>query len=168
MHVAAVARAGRAGDVTLGLKQNLVQPDGSGFSVALLPYGTIPVGREPVGAGDWGAGLLVPVSYEVSKGVKLALTPEIDAAVDEDGNGRHLAYGTAAGVSDELSKRISVTAELEALRDRDPSGHQTQELAGLSLAWQPQDTTQLDIGSNIGLNHAAPGVELYVGVSRKF
>lgn len=163
-----VERQGRIGDVTVGIKQNLSQPDGDGLSVAVLPYATLPVGREPVGAGDWGAGLLVPVSYEVGKGVKLALTPEVDAAVDEDGDGRHLAYGSVVGVSDELTDTVSATIEFQALRDRDPSGHETQELAGLSLAWQPQEQTQLDVGSNLGLNHNAPDVELYVGVSKKF
>ncbi len=164
----AVTRRGGVGDITVGLKQNLAQPDGSGFSVALLPYATLPVGREPVGAGDWGGGLLVPVSYELSKGVKLALTPEVDAAVDEDGNGRHLAFGTVLGLSDDLSEKVTATVELEALRDRDPGGHETQELAGLSLAWQPQDSLQLDLGSNVGLDHASPEVELYFGVTRRF
>lgn len=163
-----VQRQSRIGDVTVGLKQNLMQPDGDGFSVALLPFATLPVGREPVGAGDWGAGLIVPISYEVNKGVKLALTPEVDAAVDEDGDGRHLSYGAVVGVSDDLTDAITATVELQAQRDRDPSGHETQELAGLSLAWTPQKQTQLDVGSNIGLNHASPDLELYVGVSRKF
>ena len=163
-----VQRQSSIGDVTVGLKQNLIQPDGDGFSVALLPYATLPVGRQPVGAGDWGGGLLVPISYEVTKGVKLELTPEIDAAVDQDSDGRHTQYGSAIGISDDLTENLTVTGELQALHDRDPSGHETQELAGLSLAWTPQKQTQLDVGSNVGLNHASPDVELYVGVSRKF
>ena len=163
-----VDRRSGIGDVTIGIKQNVMQPDGDGFSVALLPYATLPVGREPIGAGDWGGGLIVPVSYELTKGVKLALTPEVDAAVDEDGDGRHLAYGSVVGLSGELTDNVTVTGELEELRDRDPSGHETQELAGLSIAWQPQKQTQLDLGSNIGLNHASPDLELYFGVSRKF
>lgn len=164
----AVDRRARVGDVTLGLKRNLANPDGSGVSLALLPYATLPVGRAPVGAGDWGGGLVVPVSYEVGERIKLELTPEVDAAVDEDGGGRHLAYGSAIGISDDLTDTLNLTAELQALHDRDPAGHRTQELLGLSLAWQPRDGLQFDAGTALGLDHAAPDVELYVGLSRRF
>jgi hypothetical protein len=44
------------GDVTLALRQNLRNLDGSGFSVALMPYAALPAGGEPVAAGDWGRG----------------------------------------------------------------------------------------------------------------
>lgn len=163
-----IDRRSGVGDITVGVKQNLHSPDGSGFSIALLPYATLPVGREPIGAGDWGGGLLVPVSFEVAKGIKAALTPEIDAAVDQDGNGRHLAYGTVLGLSDALTDKLTATAEVEALRDRDPSGHETQDLSELSLAWQPAEDLQLDVGAVVGLNHAAPDLELSFGVSRRF
>ena len=83
----AVDRATRAGDATLGIKANLRNPDGSGFSVAVQPFVTLPVGRAPVGARDWGAGLVVPLTYDLSKTVNLEITPEVDAAVDQDGRG---------------------------------------------------------------------------------
>ena len=73
-----------------------------------------------------------------------------------------------AGVTDKLSDAISATLEYQALRDRDPEGHETRELAGVSLAWQSGPRFQVDLGSNFGLDHAAPDVELYVGISRKF
>ncbi len=163
-----VSRQSRVGDVTVGLKQNLMNPDGSGLSIAILPFASLPVGRSPVRAGDWGAGLLLPVNYEVSDAIQLEFTPEMDAAVDEDGHGRHLAFSGTIGAADKLSDSITATLEYQAMRDRDPSGHETQQLGGLSLAWMAQDQLQLDVGSNVGLNHAAPDVEVYFGVSRKF
>jgi hypothetical protein len=164
----AVDRASRTGDVTIGLKQNLRNPDGSGLSIALLPYASVPVGRGPIGAGDWGAGLIGSVSYELSDTVQVVASPEIDAAVDEDRNGRHLAYGGEVGLSGSLSDAITATIDLELLRDRDPGGHSTEALAGLSLAWQPQKLLQFDVGSNVGMNHASADLEVYVGVTRKF
>lgn len=164
----AVDRASRTGDVTLGLKRNLMSPDGSGTSLAILPEVSIPVGREPVGAGDWSASLRVPVTREVTKDIQFELTPEIDAAVDEDGSGRHLAYGGAIGLGERLSDTLTATAELAAMRDRDPSEHRTMALASLSLAYQPTKDSQLDVGTVAGLDHAAPDIELYVGVSRRF
>jgi hypothetical protein len=156
------------GDVTVALRRNLANPDGSGFSVALMSYATLPTGNAVLGAGDWSAGLLVPVSYDLPHGLQLGFTGQVEAAVDEDRHGRHLAYGGIAGLSADLTKTVSATAELSALRDEDPSGHSTELLAGLSAAWMAKDDLQLDVGANIGLNEAAPDVQLYAGVSKRF
>lgn len=160
--------ANRVGDASIGFKVNLSNPDGSGFSAALLPFATLPVGRTPVGAGDWGAGLLVPVTYDLSDALNLESTSEIDAAVNEDGHGRHVAFSETVGLGLALTKSLTATAELQALRDDDPSGATTQMLAGLSLACMLGKNMQIDAGANAGLNHYAPDVELYLGVSRRF
>lgn len=161
-------KVSRVGDVTLALRQNLHNPDGSGFSLAVMPYVTLPVGRRPIGAGDWGGGLRMPVSVELNDTVSLTATPELDAAVDEDGHGRHLAYGSAAGLGLDLGDHLSAAAEVSFIRDRDPAGHETEALAGLSAGWQPNDDMQFDLGVNLGLNHGSPDREIYFGVSRRF
>src|SRR3954464_11393937 len=48
-----VDRLSGTGDVTIGLKQNLVSPSGDGFSMALLPSVSLPTGKNGIGAGDW-------------------------------------------------------------------------------------------------------------------
>lgn len=156
------------GDVTLALRQNLHNPDGSGFSIALMPYVSVPAGGSAIGAGDWGAGLIVPVSFDLGSGLSLGLTPEIDAAVDEDRNGRHLAYGSVVGLGFTVSDAVSGALETSLTRDEDPSGHATQALAGLSFAWQPSDDLQLDVGANVGLNADSPDREVYIGIVRRF
>jgi len=157
----------RTGDVTLALRQNLRNPDGSGFSIAVMPYATLPVGGASVGAGDWGAGLLVPASFDLGA-VSLGLTPHVDAAVDADGDGRHLAYGTVVGLGFGVSDDVSAAAELSLARDDDPGGRSTEALAGLSLGWQPDAESQWDVGVNAGLNRDSPDVELYAGYVRRF
>ena len=156
------------GDVSLGIKANLHDPDGSGFSVAVLPFVTLPIGRSSIGAGDWGAGFLVPVTYELSDTVSLDLTPEIDAAVDQDGNGRHLAYSSTAGLAVKLNKDFTLTGEMQALRDDDPQEHETQAVAALSLAWMANDDLQFDILGAAGLNANTPDARVYAGISRRF
>ena len=156
------------GDVSLGLKANLHDPDGSGFSVAVLPFVTLPVGRSSIGAGDWGAGFLVPVTYELSDTLSLDLTPEIDAAVDQDGNGRHLAYSAAAGLAYKLNKGFTLTGEMQALRDDDPEEHATQTVAALSLAWAASDDLQFDVLGAAGPNNHTPDARVYAGISRRF
>lgn len=164
----AVTHDSGIGDVTLAVRRNLSHPDGSGFAAAVMPYATLPVGGATIGAGDWGAGLIVPLSYSLTDKVGLSLTPEIDAAVDQDRHGRHLAYGSAIGLTTALSSSVSSAFELQAVRDRDPAGHATQALASLSVAWQPRSNLQLDMGAVAGLNHASPDVELYMGIARRF
>jgi hypothetical protein len=163
-----VDRTTRAGDATLGLKTNLRNPDGSGLSVAVQPFVTLPVGRPPIGAGNWGMGVVVPVTYDLSKTVNLEVTPEVDAAVDQDGRGRHLAYSGVIGVGVALNDALTFTLEDQLVRDEDPSGSTTQDLASASLAWMPRKTLQLDIGAVAGLDCNAPDIELYAGIAHRF
>ncbi|OSZ66341.1 hypothetical protein CAP40_10620 [Sphingomonas sp. IBVSS2] len=163
-----VTHASGAGDLTLAVRRNLSHPDGSGFAVAVMPYATLPMGGATIGAGDWGAGLIVPLSYSLTDKLGLSFTPEIDAAVDGDRRRRHLAYGSAIGLNTVLTASLSSAIELQAVRDQDPAGHATQALASLSFAWQPRRNLQLDIGAVAGLNAASPDLELYLGIARRF
>ncbi|MDQ2878272.1 MAG: transporter [Pseudomonadota bacterium] len=164
----AVSSDGAVGDVSLGAKINLMNPGGDQASIAILPYVTLPVGRTPTGAGDWGAGVLLPLSFSLSDTVSLAATPEADAAVDQGGHGRHLAYSGTAGLGFKLTKALTLTGEGQVLRDDDPSGHTTQALAALSLGWMAAKTLQFDLFAAAGLNRDAPTLEIYGGISRRF
>jgi hypothetical protein len=163
-----VDSADRVGDLTLGFKANLHHPDGSGVSLAVQPFVTLPVGRAPLGAGDWGAGVVVPITFDLSDTLNFATTTEADAAVDGGGHGRHFAVSETLGLSMKLSKALSVSVEGQLLRDDDPAGKTTQGLASLSFAWAAKDNLQLDVGGVAGLNRDAADVELYIGVSRRF
>jgi Putative MetA-pathway of phenol degradation len=164
----AIDSAGRVGDVTLGMKANFLHPDGDGLAIALLPYVSLPVGRTPVGAGDWGAGVLLPVTYSLSDAVQLEATPELDAAVDADGRGRHAAYGSAAGIGWKVAEPVTLTGEVQVIRDDDPQGASTQTLAALSVAYSASDDLQFDVAGVAGLDHNAPDVELIAGLARRF
>jgi hypothetical protein len=160
-----ITRTARTGDVLLSVRKSLAGPGGK---VAIQPFVTLPVGRSPVGAGDWGAGVLLPFGFDLGKGLQIAFTPEVDAAVDKDGSGRHLAYGSVVGLTEALTEQINLTEELSARADNDPSGHATITLASLSLAYQRGKNTQFDIGTVAGLNSKSPDVEIYFGVARRF
>jgi hypothetical protein len=163
-----ITRNSGIGDVTVAARRNLSNPDGSGFSAALMPYATLPTGGTAIGAGDWSAGLIIPLSYGIDSRFSLALTPEIDAAVDGDRHGRHLAYGSVVGLGITLGGGVSTALELQVTEDEDPAEHTTAALAGLSFAWQPRGNLQFDAGAVAALNEDSPDVELYVGVARRF
>lgn len=159
---------GGTGDVLVAIRRNLANPDGSGFSIAVMPFATVPTGGATIGAGDWGAGLLVPVSVALNDDISLIATPEIDAAVDADRDGRHARFGSTAGIAFSVSDAIDVAPEISIFRDRDPAGASTEALAGLSIAWKPADDWQFDIGSSIGLNAASADLNIYAGIVRRF
>lgn len=163
-----VTRSSGIGDVTLAARYNVSNPDGSGFSAAIMPYATLPTGGDAIGAGDWGAGLILPISYSLSDTIGIALTPAVDAAVDGDRNGRHLAYGSVIGLSAALSDTVSAALEAQMTRDEDPAGHTTQALASLSFAWVSKDRLQIDAGAVAGLNADSPDLQVYLGITRRF
>jgi len=156
------------GDLTLALRRNLANPDGSGFSAAVMPFVSLPTGREPIGAGDWGAGLRIPLSYELTSAISLEMVPEFDADVNEDGHGRHFAFGDVVGVAAKLSDALTATAEYQYRTVREPGEHHSEHLSGLSLGWQTSDRFQIDLGANAGLDRDADDLEIYMGISRRF
>lgn len=164
----AIERSQGVGDVTLALKRNLVHPAGDGFSLALQPYWTLPVGSGDIGAGDWAAGLVVPLSYDLGHGLSLAGTTEVGAATDGDRHGRHFLASQIVGLGVAIGNQVNLTGEVEALRDEDPAGHTTEAFAALSVAWAPSKDLQLDLGAVAGLNAHSPDLQLYAGVSRRF
>lgn len=156
-------RASRVGDVTIGFRRNLRNPDGSGLSFGVEPRVIVPVGRTPVGAGTWGAALVVPVTYDLTDTLNLALTNEVDAAPDEDGHGRHFALNEVLGLGYDLSDKVTAVAELQVERDDDHADHQTRAFAAASLAWQPRHGLQLDVLVGAGLNRDADDVRILTG-----
>lgn len=153
------------GDLTLGLIYGLAGANGP---VALQGFVSLPTGGSAIGAGDWGAGLRLPVTLSLGSGIQLGLTPEVDAAVNASGSGRHAAYGGAMGVGLPVSSALSLGIDVALFRDDDPDGASTQSTAGASLAWQVDKNSQLDLGGTYGLNEASSDFGLYAGISRRF
>lgn len=160
-----VQRDSGIGDVTLAVRRSLGAANGP---VAIQPYVTLPIGGTAIGAGDWGAGVLLPMGFSLGHGIQLAVTPQVAAAVNGSRSGRHLAYGAAAGLSTSLVEGLSGALEVSATRDEDPAGAKTKALASTSLAWMAGKDTQLDVGTVAGLNSDSPEIQIYFGISRRF
>ena len=164
----AVDVADGVGDVVVGAKHGLRNPDGSGLSIAVLPFVSLPVGREPIGAGRWEPGIALPVSYALSPSLSLQATPQINAAPDADLIGRHPVYTMIGGLGWTFAPGASFTAELMLQRDDDPAGRDTQRFGAAALAWQADDNLQFDLGTVLGLDAGSPDIRLYAGISRLF
>ena len=152
------------GDGYIAVRQGLAGDNGP---AAIEAFVTLPLGKPPAGAGDWGAGLLLPFGKKLGGGFELALTPEADLAVNASGHGRHPAYGGVIGVSHTLAKDLSATGEVFAFEDNDPDGHAFDARVAGSLAWQVGKRLQLDFEGDLGVSHAAPKRALMIGFARR-
>lgn len=159
----AVTRVRGTGDVRLGVRQNVIGPDGEELSFAIEPAVTLPVGDAGIGGGDWSAALVLPVNTDLGGDWSLALTPEIEAEVDEDGDGRHARYGAAVGLGRALGETLTAVGEFAWERDEDPAGTHRSAVAAASLAWQPRPRMQLDALAVAGLSRNAPDLRLVMG-----
>jgi hypothetical protein len=153
------------GDITLGWKRGLAGPNGP---VAIQTFVTLPSGKGLGTAGDWAAGVVVPVNLAMPGGFELDLSPEIDAAVNGSGSGRHLAYGAVFGLSHSLGKNLSGEVELCLKRDGDPDGHETQARLAASLAWQVAANWQVDLEADAGLRGSVPDHAVMIGFAQRF
>ena len=107
--------------------------------------------------------MLIPLTYDLSDKWQVGLTSEVDAAVDEDRDGRHFYASAVAGLGYAISDKVSITSELFVARDQDSADHQTRFLFAQSVAWQPKRGFQLDALAAVGLNRNTPDFRFLTG-----
>ena len=151
------------GDVRLGLRRNLQNPDGEGFTIALEPFAVVPVGGRAIGDGDWSAGLAVPMNVALDDRWTLNVTGQAAAMADEDRSGRHLSLTGVMGLTRSLGETVSVSGEVSVDREEDAADRRTEAVAAASIAWQPRERLQLDLLAVAGLSRAAPDLQLVAG-----
>lgn len=162
-------RATRAGDVVLGVRQSLHDAgEGRGLSIAVQPEVSLPAGRAPIGAGTWGAALVVPMQVDIDKDWTATLDTEVDAAPDEDGDGRHLAYSAVFDLLWNATERLQLGGEAFVQRDRDPEDHATLASLDAMAAYKIGDDSQVDFGAYAGLTRATPRIQLVLGLAHRF
>ncbi len=168
-----VDRTDGVGDVTLGVKQSLLHPDGKGVSLALQPFVIVPTAKAALGVGSTVEGLVVPVTVALPGDFALGLSPEIDRIADQgaigSARGHHASYTMIGGVSRQFGT-VNAGVELAGVHDDDPTGRTTRATADVFAAYIPKahPSVQLDAAAYVGLNHDTPDVELIVGVSKRF
>ena len=95
---------------------------GIGPHAAVEVFFTLPRGKGAAGAGDWGAGVLLPIDIPAPADFTISLIPEVSAVPNASGTGRHLAFGGVAGLSHALSDSLAGGLELGLVHDDDPAG----------------------------------------------
>lgn len=155
------------GDMTLRTKINLWGNEGGASAFTLIPLVKFPTNSGGVGNDATEYGVIAPLALSAPYDVTVLLVPEFDS-LRNSSNVRH--HGHYAQIVN-LSRKIidGVTGFIEFYADAGTErGEKTFYTLDLAAAWVLLPNLQLDIGSNIGLNEAAPTIQAYIGLAARF
>lgn len=157
------------GDLSVGFRHSLANPDGSGVSMALAGFISAPTGSRAVRGDGFEGGVVLPISLPLNDDWGLSLSPGIDIVADSDGDGRHAAWTMVAGIGRGFGQ-WALGGEVWISRDDDPIEATTQSTFDLTAVWTPPSMpdAQVDFGLNFGLNDDSPDIEFGIGVARRF
>jgi hypothetical protein len=152
------------GDVTLRLKQNLWGNDEGNTAFSIMPFVSIPTGTE-ASADAWAGGVVLPFAATLTERLSLGLMAQADIVPDADMGGHDLEFLTSAALGISLTERWGAYTEIIISAGEDAAA-QVRTAGGLTYA--VTDDLVLDAGIRIGLNHAAPDLGVFTGMSFRF
>ncbi len=154
------------GDVVIRPKFNLFGNEG-GPALAIIPYVKIPTARPPIGNDTVDGGVIAPFSYPLPLDFTLLVMPEIDVIRNAADGGHHFNFTQLLNISHPIGKQLTAYAEIYSALGTDARTPPVYTF-DTALAWAVTDNLQLDAGANIGLNAAAPNLQVYAGISQRF
>ncbi|MBV8908360.1 MAG: transporter [Sphingomonas sp.] len=156
------------GDTLIRAKYRVTSMDAP-VLLAIDPFVKLPTANHNLGNRKVEAGVVVATSAALGKsGLTLSLDPELDWVADADGAGHHAATQQVVNLGLAASDKVTLSTEIWARWDWDPSGTGKQASADGSVAYLVNNSVQIDAGVNFGLNRQTPDVEAYSGVSVRF
>ena len=165
---ALVAQGTGFGDVVLRTKMNLFGNDDGPVGLAIIPYLKVPSSAPVISNGAVEGGLIVPLALRLPQDYLVTLMTEVDALKD-DLNHREANFVNLVGVSHPIPGVEGANAMVELFSsvgaDRATSPIYTFDLG---MNFRLDKHTFLDFGLNLGLNSAAPKVQVYTGISARF
>jgi len=164
--------ASGSSDLFTRLKFNLLgNDDDSKVQIGLIPY--VKWGTAPESLGGNRAtegGLIAAYAFSLPNDWSLALNTEWDNLKNGANSSYHSQIQQTVGLSKQVVKDVTLTAELWGLANYDPT--LTRPLRQYSfdtaLAWMARKDLQLDVGANFGLNSQTPSLQVYTGITRRF
>ena len=162
-----VSKMHGVGDLYLRVKQRLTSPDAKA-QFAVIPFIKIPTAKFGIGNRKLEGGVVGTGVFTLSKEYSLTFSPEVDDLENADLHGHHGQFVAALSLAKTLSSKLTASAELWTSQNYDPSGTLRQYSFDGALAYVPSSNLQFDGGVNVGLNRFTPGVQAYVGISRRF
>ncbi len=159
-----------AGDADLGVKWELLAPEGAGTRVALLGGITLPLGREGVGSERADPTLRLAISNDLSEQVSLGYNvgvqwETVEAGPDALDTQADLLYTVALGFG--LAERVGAYLESFGFFGLADGRADRHAIAG-GFTLLLSDTLQLDTSAGLGLSAAAEDWFVGAGASVRF
>lgn len=162
----AVTTASGFGDVTTRLKINYWGNDEGPTALAVMPFVKWPLGASAVRNGVTEGGVMGILGFALPAGWNAAVMTEVDFLSDDAG-GRTTEFVNSLTLAHNLTTRVGGYVEVFTVTGPDVAGGwQVQLDAGFTYAIDAD--TQLDAGCNFGVTRAAPDLQPFAGISRRF
>jgi hypothetical protein len=163
-----VAQSTGFGDVVLRTKMNLFGNDDGPAGLAVIPYVKLPSSVPVISNGAIEGGLILPLALRLPQDYLVTLMTEVDALQDPAGR-RYPNFVNLVGVSHPLPGFEGANAMVE-LYSSVGTSRVTPPIYTFDLGMNfPLDKHMiLDVGLNLGLNKAAPKVQIYTGISVRY
>ncbi len=140
------------GDLTFRLKQNLMGNDGGNFSIALLPYFTLPTAKQ-ADNNKVEVGVMVPMELKLPAEWTLGVQLEVDRLKDKDKNALHTEVLQAISLSHGIVKDLDGIAE--TYQTYEFKKHQWTNYVNAGLQYAVNSNCKFDAGLSYGLQHDA-------------
>ena len=160
------------GDVFFRAKVNLLGDDGGNVALAFLPYIKLPANDAAslaLGDGAVEGGGILTSQIKLPQDFMLGLQTEVDALEGGNDTLLHPNFVNIATISHEVPGIKNLTAFGEFYSSVSTDRYTpTFFTADFAMAYLIKPSTQLDIGTNIGLNKKAPNLQIYAGIAQRF
>ncbi|HEY0793785.1 MAG TPA: transporter [Chthoniobacterales bacterium] len=154
------------GDLTLRSKVNLYGNDGGSVAVGLIPFVTLPTGRNGIGNRGFSGGVGLPVQFALSGGFQLAMETTVQS-VHQPGGGSFFDYLNSVSLGHSLTKKLSTYVEFVA--DLSTVAH-TGWIGTFDtgLTYQAGANWELDTGVEFGVTKEANDSFTFIGAAWRY
>lgn len=155
------------GDVSLRAKINLWGNEGGSTAFALMPYVKLPTSTGGVGNDQLEGGVFAPLAISLPLDLTMIVMTQFDAQKNLGDTGTHAHFSQLVNVNRTIVDNVTGYVELYA-DESARRGAGTFYTVDFGVAWVIAPNLQLDLGTYVGLNKAAPDLQAYVGIARRF
>ncbi len=155
------------GDVSLRGKVNLWGNEGGASAFAVMPYVKLPTNTGRVGNDQVEEGIFAPLALSAPLDVTVIVMPSFDGIKDVVGTGQHAHFSQLVNLNRAIVENVTGFVELYADQST-RGGPGTFYTLDFGLAWLIAPDLQIDAGTYIGLNRAAPDLQAYIGIAHRF
>lgn len=156
------------GDTTIRLKINVIGNNPSDtFSLAVLPYVTLPTHQDDLGNNEVEGGLGLPFNIAFANNWNIGGMTQFNFISEIDGSGYDIAYANSVIVGKGLTDKLSAYGEYYTYK-ADQSGAEWENTLGFGSIYQLSKKISVDANLQFGTTNTADDVNLFFGGAYRF